>query len=113
MNFRLLRFILSAETPTILFVILYFYFRPARVCLAKQAGNYGAGLCGSHSRVNRQKKVEYMQSQIFNNNTNLSVNGSNGVDNFLRSFCRHALVSLDLLVLLGQAKSTILGPGSL
>ncbi len=44
--------------------------------------------------------------------TNLSVNGSNGVDNFLRSFCRHALVSLELLVLLGQAKSTLLRPKS-
>jgi hypothetical protein len=44
--------------------------------------------------------------------TNLSVNGSNGVDNFLRSFCRHALVSLELLVLLVQAKSTLLRPKS-
>jgi hypothetical protein len=30
------------------------YSRPTRVCLAKEAGNYGVGLCGSHSRVNRQ-----------------------------------------------------------
>ena len=29
------------------------YSWPTRVWPAKQAGNYGVGLCGSHSQVNR------------------------------------------------------------
>ncbi len=38
-----------------------FYSRPMRVWFAKQAGNYGAGLCGSHSRVNRQNVDEKLK----------------------------------------------------
>jgi len=42
---------------------LYNSTRPTRVCPAKQAGNYSAGLCGSHSRVSRYNAGERLKKE--------------------------------------------------